>query len=139
VIAVIDIDGVLADASHRQHHLDKRPRDWAAFFAEVGADAPIERGRARLTSLSDDDHTIVLLSGRPESTRADTQDWLVRQGIPVSEVILRSDRDRRKAADFKAEAIGAIGMPDEVAVVIDDDLAVVERLAGLGYRVEHFR
>jgi thiamine monophosphate synthase len=82
---------------------------------------------------------IVLLSGRPESTRADTEEWLARQGISYREVILRPERDRRKAADFKAEAIGAIGEPAAVAVVIDDDPAVVERLAGLGYHVEHFR
>ncbi len=138
MIAVIDIDGVLADAAGRQRHVDKRPKDWAAFFAEVGSDDPIERGRQRLTELSAD-HVIVLLSGRPESTRADTEEWLARQGISYREVILRPERDRRKAADFKAEAIGAIGEPAAVAVVIDDDPAVVERLAGLGYHVEHFR
>ncbi len=138
MIAVIDIDGVLADATHRQHHVDQRPKDWSAFFDEVGADDVIDRGRERLRELSVD-HSIVLLSGRPESTRVDTEAWLALKGISFSSLILRPDRDRRRAADFKAEAIGRIGPPDRVALVIDDDLAVVERLAGLGYRVEHFR
>ena len=75
VIAVLDIDGVLADASHRQHFLDGRPKDWDAFFAAVGDDTVIEAGRARLTELATD-HRIVLLSGRPERTRVDTQAWL---------------------------------------------------------------
>ncbi len=48
VIAVVDIDGVLADATHRQHHLEGRPKDWDAFFAAVGEDPPIPRGIARL-------------------------------------------------------------------------------------------
>ncbi len=138
MIAVIDIDGVLADATHRQHHVDQRPKDWSAFFDEVGADDVIDRGRERLMELSLD-HRIVLLSGRPESTRTDTEGWLDQQGIRYADLRLRPDQDRRKAADYKSEAIEAIGTPDEVAVVIDDDLAVVERLAGLGYRVEHFR
>lgn len=138
MIAVFDIDGVLADASHRQHHVDHRPKDWSAFFAEVGADDIIDRGRERLIELAGD-HSIVLLSGRPESTRADTEAWLAREGIDFGSLILRPDRDRRKAADFKAEAIGRIGPPDRVALVIDDDAAVLERLAGLGYLVEHFR
>ncbi len=36
VIAVFDIDGVLADATHRQHHVAGRPKDWDAFFARRG-------------------------------------------------------------------------------------------------------
>ena len=44
-IAVLDIDGVLADVRHRLHHLDKRPKDWAAFFAAAGRDPAAARGR----------------------------------------------------------------------------------------------
>ena len=37
-VAVIDIDGVLADVGHRLHHIQGRPKDWAAFFAAAGDD-----------------------------------------------------------------------------------------------------
>ena len=40
-IVVCDIDGVLSDASARQHFLQRRPKDWDAFFAGCGADPPI--------------------------------------------------------------------------------------------------
>ncbi|MCX6433200.1 MAG: hypothetical protein NTX29_10575 [Actinobacteria bacterium] len=138
MIAVFDIDGVLADASHRQHHVDQRPKDWSAFFAEVGADEVIDRGRELVGEMAGD-HVIVLLSGRPESTRADTEAWLAREGIHFSSLILRPDRDHSPAADFKAGALAAIGAPDVIGLVVDDDETVVYRLAGLGYRVEHFR
>ena len=138
MIAVLDIDGVLADASHRQHFLDGRPKDWDAFFAAVGDDTVIEAGHARLAELATD-HRIVLLSGRPERTRAVTQAWLTRHGIAADALVLRPDADRRPAAAFKAQAIGGIGSPAEVRVVVDDDPAVVERLAGGGYAAELFR
>ena len=32
-LAVIDLDGVIADVRHRLHHLKAKPKDWDAFFA----------------------------------------------------------------------------------------------------------
>ena len=104
MIAVFDIDGVLADPTHRQHHVAARPKDWDAFFAAVGGDDVLEAGRARLRELAVD-HEVVLLSGRPESTRAETEAWLARHGIAVSRLVLRRDADFRPAAQVKAELI----------------------------------
>ena len=39
-----DSDGVLSDASGRQHHLDGPVRDWAAFFEASVDDPPIPEG-----------------------------------------------------------------------------------------------
>ena len=138
MIAVVDIDGVLADATHRQHHVERRPKDWDAFFAAVGEDPLLVEGRRRLIELSQD-HEVVLLSGRPERTRADTLAWLDQHGMPVSRLVLRADADHRAAPDLKADLIRGIGAPDEIAVVLDDDESIVERLAGLGYTTELFR
>ena len=138
MIAVMDVDGVLADATHRQHHVQGRPKDWDAFFAEVGDDPVLERGRELLQTLALD-HEIVLLSGRPESTRADTVRWLDHHGISVARLVLRADADHRPAAALKADLVASIGSPSEVAVVVDDDPAVVDRLAAMGYPSELFR
>ena len=54
MIAVFDIDGVLADPTHRQHHVAARPKDWDAFFAAVGGDEVLEAGRSRLRELAVD-------------------------------------------------------------------------------------
>ena len=138
MIAVFDIDGVLADPAHRQHHVASRPKDWASFFSAVGGDEVLEAGRARLRELSAD-HVVVLLSGRPESTRADTEAWLARHGIAVDRLVLRRDDDHRPAAQVKAELIVGIGSPSEVAVVVDDDETVTARLVARGYTTELFR
>jgi len=137
VISIFDIDGVLADASHREHHVTTKPKNWDAFFDEVGGDDVIEEGRQRLLEESARNE-IVLLTGRPERCRADTVAWLEANGMGTPTVHLRPDSDRRPAAIFKAGLIRSIGSPEEVVVVIDDDDSVLERLAGMGYHTEAF-
>ena len=48
VLAVFDIDGVVADVRHRLHHLE-RHRSWHAFFA-AAADDPLLPEGARLVA-----------------------------------------------------------------------------------------
>lgn len=38
---IFDIDGTLADLSHRLHHVSGKPKNWDAFFAEADRDALI--------------------------------------------------------------------------------------------------
>jgi hypothetical protein len=137
VIAIFDIDGVLADARHREHHLQSRPRDWDGFFAAVAGDSPIEEGIRRVADAGAH-HEIVLLSGRPESTRQETTDWLGRHGVWFDRLVLRADGDHRPAPVMKADLVGGIAPPDQVAMVVDDDGGVVERLAALGYPAVRF-
>lgn len=54
-LAVFDIDNTLADTGHRQHFLERRPRDWSGFFGAAPTDPPLGRGwpspwRARPTA-----------------------------------------------------------------------------------------
>lgn len=137
MIAVFDIDGVLADATHRQHLVDARPRDWDAFFGLVGGDGLLADGVTLLRELAAE-HVIVLLSGRPERTRVDTEAWLARHGIEVDRLVLRADTDFRPAAVVKPELLRGIAGPEDVAVVVDDDAGVVERLLESGYRARVF-
>lgn len=37
---VFDIDGTLADLSHRRHHVESRPKNWDAFFEDISEDKP---------------------------------------------------------------------------------------------------
>lgn len=138
MIAVFDIDGVLADATHRQHHLAARPKDWDAFFGEVGADPVIEAGVRRYLEEATR-HEVVLMSGRPERTRHDTREWLTRNGLGEPRMILREDADFRPAAVVKSELIGLVALPSDVAILVDDDVSVVARLTAMGYPAEVFR
>jgi FMN phosphatase YigB (HAD superfamily) len=37
---IFDIDGTLADITHRLHHIQKLPKDWDSFHADAGKDIP---------------------------------------------------------------------------------------------------
>jgi hypothetical protein len=134
---VFDIDGVLADGRHREHFLATSPKDWASFFALLSDDGPIETGIERLRDMSAS-NPCVLLSGRPERTRAETLAWLVAHGVGQLPLYLRPDRDYRPAPQFKAEVLAGLGGPEAVGLVIDDDERVVAALRVAGYQVEHF-
>jgi len=122
-VAVVDIDGVLADVRHRLHHLTGPHKDWDAFFAAAPADEPLDEGRAVAEHLAQD-HELVYLSGRPDRCRRDTVAWLDEHDLPPGRVMLRPDGDRRPARMFKLERIAEIAADRTVAVVVDDDPVV---------------
>ena len=136
-IIVFDIDGVLSDSRHREHHLESSPKDWASFFAMLADDAPIKVGIDRLMQMLQL-KPCVLLSGRPEHTRAATTSWLHAVGVPSVPLYLRPNRDYRAASLFKLDVLAGLGGPQGVGLVIDDDERVVADLVAAGYQVEHF-
>lgn len=133
-IAVIDLDGVVADVRHRLHHLRRRPSDWDAFFAGIPADPVLPEGRAVVDQLAAE-HDIVYLTGRPERTRPATESWLSRHRLPHGELIMRRDGDRRPARVTKPSLLRRLSAGRQVAVVVDDDPEVCEVLVRQGWQV----
>jgi len=41
MIYLFDIDGTIANLSHRLHFIQQEPADWNAFFMSAGDDEPI--------------------------------------------------------------------------------------------------
>jgi phosphoglycolate phosphatase-like HAD superfamily hydrolase len=135
-LAVVDIDGVLADVRHRLHHVAGRRRDWDAFFAAAPADPPHPEGMALLASLRED-HDVVLLTGRPERCRADTVAWLATHDLGDLPLLMRPADDRRPAADLKVLRLRRLAQDRQVALVVDDDARVVAAARRAGFPVRH--
>ena len=135
--AVIDIDGVLADVRHRVHFVERSPKDWNSFFAAATNDPPLAEGLTTVEQLRVDGHAIVYVSGRPERCRFDTQRWLRDHGLPDAPLHLRGDSDRRPARITKVQIIRDLAASDEVAIVVDDDAAVIAAVANAGFPVLH--
>ena len=133
-IAVIDLDGVVADVRHRLQHLERTPRDWDAFFAGIPEDPVLPEGRAVVERLAPD-HDLVYLTGRPERTRRATQAWLDRHRLPRGELIMRRDGDRRPARQAKPSLLRKLAAGRTVAVVVDDDPDVCAALGKQGWPV----
>ncbi|GGU50318.1 hypothetical protein GCM10010211_13260 [Streptomyces albospinus] len=137
-LAVFDLDGTLADSSHRQHLLRRRPRDWTAFFAAATEDPPLPEGVA-LALRSTEDCEVVYLTGRPERCRRDTLAWLARHGLPEGTLWMRPDRDRRPARQTKLEILRRMARDREIRHLVDDDELVCDACEEAGFRVVRAR
>jgi hypothetical protein len=134
-IAVFDVDGVVADVRHRLHHIARRPKDWRRFFAGAARDPALDEGVALARHYAED-HRLVWLTGRPEHLRPITERWLRAHDLPVETLLMRPGSDRRPALMFKSEQLRRLGGSGRIAVVVDDDPAVVARLSGDGWPVQ---
>ncbi|GAT79658.1 nucleotidase [Streptomyces sp. F-3] len=133
-LAVFDLDNTLADTAHRQRFLERRPRDWDAFFAAAPADPPLEQG-VDLVRRSAAECEIVYLTGRPERCRRDTLDWLAAHGLPEGRLYMRGNADRRPARRTKLEILRRLARHREIRVLVDDDELVCEDAERAGFRV----
>jgi phosphatidate phosphatase APP1 len=133
-LAVVDIDGVVADVRHRLHLVEGRPKRWEEFFAAAADDPPLPTGVALVRELAAD-HDVLWLTGRPERTRRATQTWLAAQRLPAGPLLMRAARDFRPARVTKREALRRLRGTREVGVVLDDDPEVVALLRADGFPV----
>ena len=136
-IVVFDVDGVLADVRHRLRHVERRPKDWDAFFAAMDDDGPLPDGIALAQERAAEGHRIVYLTGRNEDYRSLTRDWLARHGLPEGRIMMRRADDRRPARLFKPVALRRIAAEGRIVAVVDDDAAVVDVLRRDGWPVVH--
>jgi hypothetical protein len=133
-LAVIDIDGVLADVRHRLHFLDRQPKDWGGFFRAAPKDPPLAEGLETVRRLAEV-FTIVYLSGRPEHCRRDTLAWFRKHGVPPGDLHLRPHGDHRPARLVKVDALRRLSAEALVAVLVDDDPDVCAAARAAGFDV----
>jgi len=96
---LFDLDGTLADCSHRLHHIQKLPKDWDAFFGACGADSAIKHICDLAGMIVDHGASIVFVSGRSDQCREQTEAWLYDQ-LGFSEPLYM-----RKAGDYRPDDI----------------------------------
>jgi hypothetical protein len=137
-LAVFDLDNTLADTAHRQRFLERKPRDWDAFFAAAPHDPPIPEGIAMAREHAEECE-VLYLTGRPERCRRDTLDWLAAQGLPEGRVYMRRNDDRRPARRTKLEILRRLARTRDLRVLVDDDELVCEDAERAGFTVVRAR
>jgi len=135
MIVVFDIDGTLASADHRIHWIKTDPKNWAAFYAGIGNDSPIDPICDLARILYSSGHQILFCTGRNENYRNDTQTWLNRHKIYGSALYMRGQEDRRPDYEIKEDLLKRIvvdyGQPD---LVFEDRQQVVDMWRRNGIR-----
>ena len=137
MIYIFDIDGTLADISHRLHFIQKKPADWDGFFAACVDDEPIPEIIQVAKSLSPVAH-IVMVSGRSDVVRSQTLDWMSELGIPCDCLMMRAAGDHREDSIVKAELLDdlrEVYKDEPIAGVFEDRKQVVDMYRAKGLRV----
>ena len=134
MVAVVDIDGVVADVRHRLRHVTGRPKDWRAFFAGAADDGLLPEGGRTVRALADV-YEVVYLSGRPERLRRVTQGWFEQHALPPGRLLLRPDGDHRPSSVFKVGVLRELAATRTVVVLVDDDIRVLDAARAAGFDV----
>lgn len=135
-LAIVDIDGVVADVRHRLSHVEGRVKNWDAFFDAAALDPPHPEGIELVLRLADD-HDVVFLTGRPSRLRRVTERWLTQQGLGGHRLVMRPDGERGAAARMKVRLLAGVARGRTVGVVIDDDRTVLKAMREAGYPTLH--
>lgn len=121
---VCDIDGTLA------HMHDRSPYDWS----KVGNDK-VDIPIAWLTSILFRSVSVILVSGRDASCHKETKDWLAKNGICYTKLIMRKEGDNRPDEVVKEEIFNEnIRGNYNVRFVLDDRNKVVDMWRQLGLK-----
>jgi phosphoglycolate phosphatase-like HAD superfamily hydrolase len=105
---IFDIDGTVADISHRLHHIEKQPKDWDAFFAACPRDVPIPAIRHLAVTLGTY-APIVFVTGRSDRVRTETDFWLkVKAQVSFAALYMREDGDHRPDHEVKGDLLDQI-------------------------------
>ncbi|MEW2567967.1 hypothetical protein [Streptomyces sp. NPDC047070] len=137
-LAVFDLDGTLADTAHRQRFLERKPRNWDAFFAAAPHDPPLAEGVA-LALEHAEECEVLYLTGRPERCRKETVAWIAAQGLPEGRIRMRRDDDRRPARRTKLQILQELARNREIRVLVDDDELVCADAERAGFTVVRAR
>jgi beta-phosphoglucomutase-like phosphatase (HAD superfamily) len=118
---IFDIDGVLSNATSRQHFLERGRRDWTAFFEACGDD-PLIGEVAQLLELLDAKLAVVLLTGRPIRVQPQTLAWLDRYGLRWDLLVMRDRGERARVTDYKRRVVGELrAYGFDLRLALEDD------------------
>jgi hypothetical protein len=125
-VVLCDIDGTLAHMNGK-----RKPFEWS----KVGLDDVDNLVREIVVGLAGR-VDIVLMSGRDEVCRPETEEWINTHKIPYSELHMRSNNDMRKDVVVKEELFWKHVAPFfNVVGVIDDRPSVCRMWRNLGLKV----
>lgn len=102
---IFDIDGTLADCTHRLHHIAGAHKNYDAFFSKAHLDVPILPIIRLCQTLHDEGQMIVFVSGRPDNLRTVTENWLWEYVGFNGPLFMRREGDRRPDYVVKCEIL----------------------------------
>lgn len=100
-VLIVDIDGTIADVSHRLHYVQgEGKKNWKQFFKEIANDKvnlPVAETIHYFCNYSEEQAIpFVYCSGRPDNYKKETEEWLDKNVIGYHDhLFMRPRNDRR--------------------------------------------
>lgn len=138
-VIICDLDGTIADDSHRAGHLHGRDeatgglvRDWDTYFSLCGADKPIGAVTNILWAMRNS-YSIYILSGRSAKYIQTTKEWLDRHLVPYDFLQLRPENNRVQDDVLKLGWANDLDLKNRTLFVLEDRQRVVDAWRAAGY------
>ena len=132
-IVLCDIDGTLADGKHREHFTRGAQKNWDTYYSLLHLDQPIH-SVIRAVHYLKEDHTVCLVSGRPDTYQRETIQWLKEHNVPWDYLFMRSGSDKREDSIIKKEILDHLPK-ERIDLVMDDRPRVIRMWRENGLKV----
>lgn len=101
LIATFDLDSTLCDTGHRHHIIDRvNGTDWDVYSQACSGDTLIPSTAAMINICLAAGMDVHYVTGRKESARPQTLEWLLRNGLPTPSANLWMDSSPVQGDDF---------------------------------------
>lgn len=141
LLVVVDIDGTISDATDRFRvagpapDMDVSLQAYLSWVDTVNSnmvhDEPVAGMSSLLRSLYHSQAHVVYLTNREEKHREATEDWLICNGFPLYQLLMRETGSYSEAVQYKGTVIknlkDVFGFT-EVIVIDDDESGKIEQL-----------
>jgi len=137
-VVICDLDGTLADCSHRQHFLSHEKKDWKGFFDGIPDDTVRIDVLDQILEL-EKENKIIFVSARPENYRKQTEEWLEKtfEGYELgTALIMREANDKRPDTEVKSDIYDKYLKNLDITVVFDDRPSVIRMWREKGLTVK---
>lgn len=139
-VYLCDIDGTVADCTHRLHHISDGKHDWKAFFRDCVYDIPIPEVIKTINMLEEAGAMIIMVSGRSDEVREQTERWLICNNVHYWASYMRKAGDYRADNIVKAELLEQVLkdrgiLMSDIVGVFEDRQQVVDMYREKGLRV----
>lgn len=142
-VVICDIDGTIADCTHRLIYAKGETKNWDTFFSLLHLDTPRMDVIMQVSKIARENNAQVLfVSARPEKYRAETMNWmfdsLLGSGIETRFIglIMRDSHDKRVDTEVKKDILDKYLSKLSIVKVFDDRPSVIRMWRENGLEVE---
>ncbi len=121
MIVIFDLDGTISNTDHRHHFITQQPKDFDAFTAAAKDDSVHHYVAEVLRALKDKGYEIHIFTGRNDTVKSDTVEWLNINDIPYDVLMMRPDSTDRytRDTDLKNKWLTKLN-PSDILCAFDD-------------------